>query len=210
MEVEGHNEAINSDESNIAFISEGMSRKIIDPEQMIMHNIMKIYVYQPFMRIRHIKLNMLSPISILSRIYPPNSIYIFNGQILDVSKSFSFYNIKNENKIVLITSLMKKSDPKLVDKWIKNTTDQDSFEERVDLNINKNCRRELARIKDIKFYKLEIKRKTFGKFLKNQNTDLMNSNSFNANRNKFQEEIDLKIDYNQLKEPSFDPLPVLW
>ncbi|KAK8896620.1 hypothetical protein M9Y10_014531 [Tritrichomonas musculus] len=210
MEVEGHNEAINSDESNIAFISEGMSRKIIDPEQKIMHNNMKIYVYQPFMRIRHIKLNMLSPISILSRIYPPNSIYIFNGQILDVSKSFSFYNIKNENKIVLITSLMKKSDPKLVDKWIKNTTDQDSFEERVDLNINKNCRRELARIKDIKFYKLEIKRKTFGKFLKNQNTDLMNSNSFNANRNKFQEEIDLKIDYNQLKEPSFDPLPVLW
>lgn len=210
MEVEGHNEAINSDESNIAFISEGMSRKIIDPEQMINHNIMKIYVYQPFMRIRHIKLNMLSPISILSRIYPPNSIYIFNGQILDVSKSFLFYNIKNENKIVLITSLMKKSDPKLVDKWIKNTTDQESFEERVDLNINKNCRRELARIKDIKFYKLEIKRKTFGKFLKNQNTDLMNSNSFNANRNKFQEEIDLKIDYNQLKEPSFDPLPVLW
>lgn len=179
-------------------------------------NIIKVYVYQPYKRIQNIKLNSNSPISILNRIYPTNSIYIYYGQILDVEKTFLYYGISNENKIVFLPF---KSNCSLIDKYLKLTSDKESFEQRIDLNIKNNSKNELARLRDIMFNKFELKRKQFRLYLKSRNIQQYNlfySNDFeekyftDCSRNNANDEIILKTDYDKADAPSQEPLPILW
>lgn len=170
-------------------------------------SLITIYVFQPGIRIRHIKLDSNNCISILYAIYPNDSKFIFKGQILDISKTFLQYQINNENKIVLISPMMIHYNPFLVDRWLKITNDQKSFEERIDLNVNKNSRLEIARLKDIKLLKLEVKRKKYDKYLKSQNSNQYNSIE-SINKNQTDEK--LEINYKSIDSPSIDPLPIIW
>ncbi|KAK8842427.1 hypothetical protein M9Y10_026010 [Tritrichomonas musculus] len=170
-------------------------------------SLITIYVFQPGIRIRHIKLDSNNCISILYAIYPNDSKFIFKGQILDISKTFLQYQINNENKIVLISPMMIHHNPFLVDRWLKITNDQKSFEERINLNVNKNSRLEIARLKDIKLLKLEVKRKKFDKYLKSQNASQYNSIE-SINKNQTDEK--LEINYKSIDSPSIDPLPIIW
>lgn len=176
-------------------------------------NILRIYIYQPFIRIRSIKLNAYVPISILNNMYPPDSIYIFNGQVLDTQRSFVSYQITNGNKIVLLPSHVKNSNINYMEKWLKLTGDKENFEKRIELNIKQNSRMELARLKDLKFQKFELKRKRFNSYLKSRaifqaNPDSLNyfsNNEMNAN-----DGIVLNTDFESDDSPSCEPLPVLW
>lgn len=170
-------------------------------------SLITIYVFQPGIRIRHIKLDSNNCISILYAIYPNDSKFIFKGQILDISKTFLQYQINNENKIVLISPMMIHHNPFLVDRWLKITNDQKSFEERINLNVNKNSRLEIARLKDIKLLKLEVKRKKFDKYLKSQNASQYNSIE-SISKNQTDEK--LEINYKSIDSPSIDPLPIIW
>lgn len=197
-----HNQEYKEINNNLQF-NESLFKQVDDRSM-----IMTIYVYQPCVRIRHIKLNAMNSISILGRVYPCDSIYIFKGQILDISKTFFDYRISNENKIVLISPYMTRSDSYLVEKWIKITNDYENFDERISISINKNSRTELSRIKDIKFFKLEIKRKKFDKFIKKHAVD--ESDSIEYKKNLFKNDIKLNIDYDSIDSPLTDPLPVIW
>lgn len=162
-----------------------------------------IYVYQPYIRIKRIKLDVDSHISILSKVFPQDSIYIFNGQILEINKTFSDYQIINDSKIVLITPLMLADDSELVLKWTKISKDFDALEERINFLICSSSREELSRIKDIRIFKREMKRKNYSKFLESRD-------SSQRYINEFQKEIKLKIKYQPAKEPSEDPFPIKW
>lgn len=164
-----------------------------------------IYICQPFNRIKHIKLNKNSSISILSKIYQDGSLYIYNGMILDITKSFAHYNIKNDSKIVMISSNMIKEDPNNIDKWLRITSDQERFEEKINMNIKKTNRREVARLRDIKSMKNELKRKHFC-----STTKLLMKNKINSKKSIPDEKNQLKIDYNTSSSPSNEPLPIIW
>lgn len=180
-------------------------------------DVLKIYVYQPFVRIRHIKINGLCPISILNGLYPSDSVYIFNGQILDSQKSFLSYNLVNGSKVVLLPSHVTQSNPQFLEKWLRLTGDKDNFEQRIDLNINQNSRRELAKIKDLKIQKLELKRKRFNSYVKSR-TMLQTKldNPYLSNDKGDNDEINsscnttLNINFKTSDSPSSKPLPVLW
>lgn len=164
-----------------------------------------IYICQPYNKIKHIKLNKNSSISILSKIYPDGSLYIYNGIILDITKSFAHYNIKNDSKIVMISSNMSKEDPNNIDKWLRITSDQERFEERINMNIKKTNRREVARLRDIKSMKNELKRKHFCSTHK-----LLMKNTINSKKSIPDEKDQLNIDYNTSSSPSNEPLPIIW
>lgn len=172
-------------------------------------NDLKIYVYQPYIRIRSINLNANSKVNILNSLYPSNSKYLFNGQILDTEKTFKHYNILNENKIVLISENMMKSNPNSIQKWLSMTSKKD-FEEKINLNIKNDYRKEIARLKDFKYFKIENQRKKYKHFFKNQfmkqKKVLSWDNDYNENKN----DIKLKTDFKPLGSPSCDPLPIFW
>lgn len=205
MEFEATNEPICTNEPS-NFVSNARS------------DALRVYVYQPFVRIRHIKLNAYCSIDILNGLYSPNSIYIFNGQILDTKRSFASYNLVNGNKIVCLPSHIEKSNPQYMEKWLRLTSDKENFEKRIDLNIKQSSRKELARIKDIKFQKLELKRKRFISYLRSRTLFQANLDESFSSKDQDEDFCSLKdskesttlnINYEST-EPSCAPLPVLW
>lgn len=197
---EDNDESINTNEN--AF-SERNSAKNPESSKDSHSKDIIIYVYQPYIRIKRIKLDVDCHISILSRVFPQDSIYIFNGQILEINKTFSDYQIINDSTVVLITPLMLADDSELVLKWSKKSKDFDALEERINFLICSSSREELARIKDIRIFNREMKRKNYSKFLESRD-------SSQRYINEFQKEIKLKIKYQPAKEPSEDPFPIKW
>lgn len=176
---------------------------------------LRIYVYQPFVRIRHIKINGLCPISILNGLYPSDSVYIFNGQILDSQKSFLFYNLVNGSKVVLLPSHVKQSNPQFLEKWLRLTSDKENFEQRINLNINQNSRKELAKIKDLKIQRLELKRKRFNSYIRSRTmlqTKLDDPYLLNDKGDEINSSCNttLNINFEASDSPSSKPLPILW
>ena len=142
----------------------------------------------------------------MNRIYPIDSIYIFNGLILDNKKSFSDYGIKNDDKIVLISSKETNRNSGLLDKWIKITEDKNHFEERMSYNIKRENRQEIARLRDIKAFKYEMKPKRFGKNRQSTMNQHLNYHSTNNNYNQ----IPLNLKYDHPEEPLDSALPIIW
>lgn len=183
-----------------AFIKYMINRELFFNDEQI-----TIYVYQPYIRFNHIRLNKNSSIKVLNNIYPKDSIYIYGGQILDVSKSFVDYDIKEDNKIVLFPSSMKKRNPNFIDKWLRLTNNKEQFEEIV--NLNKSYRNELARLQDIKSMKKELKQRSFcstHKTLNSQSLKIVNQIYENSR------EEELNVEYDSLNTPAIDPLPIIW
>lgn len=74
-----------------------------------------IFAFQPYKRIRHIKIRPHFFISVLDIIYPNDSIFIYKGQKLDRHNSFNHYKILNEDKIVVLPFHLSKSAPELIE-----------------------------------------------------------------------------------------------
>lgn len=166
-------------------------------------DIIKIYVIQPGIRIRYIRLNRNSPISILTRVYGKNSIYIYQGRILDTEKSFKDSNIKNHNKIVLIHSSVNENNPAFTKKLLILTSNQENFEDRIEFSMKRGNKQEIARLKDLRNNKLERKRSYLNKY---QNNQYSKSSVILKESKKYQ----LNIDYKKGSSPSINPLPIIW
>lgn len=200
MQFEDNNESVYVYESNRSVSPDAVPRSVDEQSYK-----MNIYVYQPRVNIRHIKLNPNNSISVLNQMYKPDSTYIYNGQILDIQKSFHYYRISSESKIVLIPSFMSKRDPNFVERWLQITSDKDNFEKKIETNINIKNKREIARIKDIRYIKNELRRKHLGSYLSECASRRLNSNLESNDDN-----IVLSTDYKTPDVPSCEPLPLIW
>lgn len=165
---------------------------------------MKIYVLQPFLHIIQIKLNANIPISTLNNLFPYESLFLYNGQILDSQKNFIEYKISDNGKIVMIPSFLLKSNPSFIEKWLKETKNRENFEFKINIRINKRNNNELARLKDLKLFKKEMRQKNMKKFNKKEKVLKYYLNFLNDAKDK------LKTDYVSLNSPSCSPLPILW
>lgn len=198
MQIDNNINSIDPNQSNITYLSNSKSN-----DKVLESDAMKIYVFQPNKNIRRIKLYSYNYISVLYHIYPAGSIFIFKGQILDSHYSFKYYQIIHDSKIIALSSHLIALNPRLIEKWQNETLDLENFEYKINLYVNENSRNELFRIKDIKNFKNELKRRRFGstrKIFLSQNFDNGNINNQN---------IKLTIDYKLSDSPSCDPFPML-
>lgn len=219
--------------------SEPFSNYCIEQKETNTSNVISIFLYQPHMRIQRLRVKSDRMISMLSRNYIRDMAFIFNGQILNKEKSFSFYGIPDGSKIAMIPEDAMKADPTFQEKWINITCDKENFDKKIEMSINPNCRREMSRLNDIRYQKLEMKRRTHSFFVRsklvtqnfdgnssftsssvnNESNDLGVSNqnqSFNNNyydlykKGSKKNDIQLTVDYEMDENPSAEPLPIIW
>ncbi|OHS93969.1 hypothetical protein TRFO_11441 [Tritrichomonas foetus] len=190
------------------------------------NEIAKIYVYQPQMRIQHVRININKPISTLDHIYNTDKTFIYNGQILDKQKTFENYNISDGSKIVMLTDEIYKNNKSYADRWLHITRDGDIFNERIEMTTNVECKKEIARLSDLKFGKLELKPKrllrafsqpiaqNYGNssscFVHSSIENVSNSNDQNRFSIHHSNSTSLVLDFPLNCSPSTDPLPVFW
>ena len=166
-----------------------------------------ILLHQPEYKTRTVSLNPTCPISILNKFYQDGSTYISNGKVLDIQKSFCDYHIIDKTIIVIISSRMAKTSNNLIERIIQMTNDE-QFQKKLLIESNKNNKKEIARIRDIRILKNEIKRVVFKQpnFVENYYDYVFNMVIMPKNTN---DEIHFKTEYD-VKEPSTEALPVLW
>lgn len=152
-------------------------------------------------RIRKIKLFLNYLIIKLDHAFQPDSIYIFNGIVLDKSKPFEYYNIKNESTIVFIPKELSLSNPILLEKWLKLTNDPDCFQTLVDSKTKKSCSKEGSRLIDLKYNNIELKKNRYRSILNDTNLSKNFSNYYQNDKTQ------LITNYGQIDSPSVDPLP---
>ena len=166
-----------------------------------------ILLHQPAYKTRILNINRTYPISVLNKFYQQNSTYILNGEILDINKSFSEYQITDRSIIVIISPKMAKYVSNSIDNFIQMSKDE-HFQQKIMIQTNKNNKQEVARIRDIRLMKNEMKRKIF----KNPNSiENYYNNIFDMNvkPNDPKNEIHLETE-SKSEELSCEPLPKLW
>lgn len=167
--------------TNSPLPNESFSNYCIDKNSLTSMNITNIYLYQPHMRIQHIKVKSDRPISTLSRQYVSDMAFIFNGQILDKEKTFSDYAIVDGSKIVMLPEEAIKNDLTFKEKWLNITSDKENFDKKIEISVNSVCRKEISRLNDIKYQKLEMKRRTHSFFVNSRfGAPIFNENSSNS------------------------------
>ena len=161
-----------------------------------------IFLYLPFYKIYRIILNVNSSISILDIIIEQGSIYIYKGQILDNKRSFLEYNVIHETALVVISQRNISLNKEIIEKWLK-ISEKEIFHQKVKISSNQNNQNEISRIKDIRYMRNEMKRRSFG------HTKQSLSNLSSKINIKF-DESKLITDYKEQEEPSCEPLPIIW
>lgn len=189
---------LNDSVSSFNFSYEEMTRsKNKDSSETI-----AIFLYLPFYKIYRILLNTNSSISILDKVMEQGSIYIYKGQILDTKRSFLEYNIIHETALVVISQGIISLNKDIIEKWLK-ISEKEIFHQKVKIGSNQNNQNEIARIKDIRNMRNEMKRRSFC------HNKLSLSNVPSKIKVNF-DESKLITDYEEQEEPSCEPLPIIW
>lgn len=218
--------------------SEPFTNFTIEQKETNLPNIISIFLYQPHMRIQRLRVKSDRTISSLSRNYLRDMTFIFNGQILNKDQTFSFYCIPDGSKIAMIPEDAMKADPTFREKWLNITCDKENFDKKIEMSTNSDCRKEMSRLSDIRYQKLELKRRNHSFFIRSRTTTQnFNGNSFSsssidkeANSSEISNQnngilnnyydlyqkgskknsVQLNIDYEMNETPSADPLPIIW
>jgi hypothetical protein len=160
-------------------------------------SLLSLGVYLPGRFLVRVSVSSAARISSLRTLVgDPRSTFLYNGQILDDAMTFAFYRIRTMEAIVVVLS---NSD---VGRWVRQTQEFDSFQERIQLIMNDHTTREAARIRDLLFIKMERRVRPFRR--------LCDAAESWANRPSVSSSPPLTIDYPRPDRPSCDPLPAAW
>lgn len=136
--------------------------------------------------------------------------FIYNGQELMETMTFSFYGIKDGESIIALPKIELNDD---LECWKKVSMNRTEFNELVRSMTNPKTSREMARLRDLRFIGIEKKKHVYHKLSKAFEEDNFDSISF-SEKDSFR-----KIDQNNndnlilesnLFAPSEDALPILW
>lgn len=155
--------------------------------------------------------------------------FLYNGYFLNESKSFSFYNLSENDTIVVVPT--SADDKQLKNKYKNITHDMSKFlshlkrrqlrksysqnDENSQMLNDPSVQREVSRIRDVELLRMEYKPKFLRKIQMRHN-NLLNSNSknqFDLFLSKDDNEINKSTEMStiigpQTLEPSIDPLPI--
>ena len=126
-------------------------------------------------------------------------VVIYSGTILNNEKKFSFYGIQDNDALMVF---LQNSEIQ-TEYWLKVTQNHDIFVKNMKLAMNPKIKTEFHRIRDIKIFKNEGRKKGL----------LMESKRYfyqqNCSSNQSQANNVETIIYDPIDGPSTDPLPVL-
>lgn len=114
---------------------------------------LQVSVYFPTKYVRKVMIKPLMLVSSLRISVIPkdlNCALIFNGSILDESKTFEYYQLQDGDIIVISPSQTANL------KWIKLTEQQNYVKDMIKFMVNPQITKEICRLKDIRFNKLEL------------------------------------------------------
>ena len=128
------------------------------PEQFI------VYLCQPSKAIKKILVSRKATVRELNFLFPnEKKCFIFRGMTLHESLRLESYGIKNEDHIVVLPENQNEqtflSKEKIM--WINATRDQQDFNQLMTFSTKFNVRSEMARLKDLRLTKMELKKKEF-------------------------------------------------
>lgn len=123
---------------------------------------------------RKAKLRLESYIVNMDHIFSSNTIYIYHGEILDKYQTFDYYGIHNDSIIVVLPEDYSNENPALLDKWIKMSSDSETFQNLISSNANKSCKAENSRLIDMRYNNIELNRKHYLSVFNEQNVNLNN------------------------------------
>lgn len=162
-----------------------------------------LFLCQPKRSIKKVLVSNDAYVDELNTLFPhENKCFIYKGITLLHSIKLRSYGIKNMDHIVVIPeSVMNSMNDKSL--WMNVTKDQQDFNERMCLSTNPITRTEIARLKDLKLSKLELRRKPYTKLVTRCQNDL---------ESHVQPSVEMVIPAKQsaIDSPNSDPLPIFW
>jgi hypothetical protein len=90
--------------------------------------------------------------------------FIFNGELLDGSRTLDFYSITNHDAIVAVPANGPRA---TADHWMRATRDSDAFMETIQFATNRTSRADFLRLKDLRANRLECRPRAFRKMMAN-------------------------------------------
>lgn len=161
-----------------------------------------LYLCHPKRTIKKILVHKRATIKDLGKLFPnENKSFIFNGKLLSDSVPLELYGISDLDHIVVLPKDNMHGNFTEAIAWLNATRDQTEFNDRIKLSVSISTRSEVARLKDIKFSKLELKRKTFSKIVNSMANEAPNSSK------RYQHKTTTS---DSINAPSCDPLPIFW
>lgn len=128
--------------------------------------------------------------------------YSYNGIVLNPNLTFKDLNIANGGVIVAFKKRFDQFDDNDF-KIMKLTTDI-MFQEKIRIFTNKKSKNEYFRLKDIRSFKMEGRKKSYIKMYRRFNSQNLQKSENNSL------DIDLDINYEPLSTPSTEAMPILW
>lgn len=160
-----------------------------------------LILYYPGKWVITVHMNPSSTIGSLKSLVKENDVlFIHDGEYLIESFPASFYNIKDGETLVIVSS--KEYDPSQ-NKWHQITRDKESFNEKINSVLNPVTSDQAARIRDLQMLRIEKKSKMFYKLI---NSTLKENDTMYTNTKI---PMNLQIPTKPLTV-SKDPLPLFW
>ena len=157
-------------------------------------------VYFPGKWVFKASVSKFASIKELKGLLPDKSVsFVYDGNLLIDSHTFSFYGIKNGDILIVIKSTDNNF---LNQKWIAYSKENDTFNERINSIINPQTTNEVVRLRDLQMSRIERKPKTFRKLCQ---TATNFETKFNNNRL-----LEVNISNTPPINPSTSPLPIFW
>jgi hypothetical protein len=124
---------------------------------------------------------------------------LHNGLILDEAGSFAMYGFKPNDTLVLLPEATVRSD---MHEWLTMTHDVTEINARVDLVMNADFRRSMARLKDLAEFRLDKRPRQFRARSRNYQAWLEQPRKSNQQP--------LTLAYDRPEGPICEPLPCMW
>ncbi|EAY14555.1 hypothetical protein TVAG_388880 [Trichomonas vaginalis G3] len=161
-----------------------------------------IYLCQPKQIIKKILVHKSTRVSELSNLFANSpKCFIYHGMALHSSMKLESYGIQNFDHIVVLQDETTQTYTPEQIMWMNATKDQQEFNDKLYLSTNLASQMEVARLKDIKMSRIEMKRHAFFKVA---------SRAFNESSPQFDlSGMNTKTDIPKPKL-SEEPLPQFW
>lgn len=174
-------------------------------DELLEEDVITIILCIPQQPVRKVHAKYSTKISDLQCLFPHSpKKFIYNGSELLDKMTFDFYGIKNDDYIIALPQNEKSIYN--FNQWINLSKEKDTFKESMNYMIQKNTYNESARIRDLRFMKIERNSKIFSKICKPFAKEFTDDNDDTFTKNVIMKQTILK----ESDAPSTNPLPILW
>jgi hypothetical protein len=118
---------------------------------------MTVNLCRPSFSVKQASVIPFHKIVCLTKLFPEQSVeFVWKGEILIQKMTFVFYRIAPHSSIVVLPNESAQHQT-TVSEWMAATRDADAFNERIGFCVNPQTRAEVARLRDLRFWRCETR-----------------------------------------------------